>query len=273
LSRQPLFARPRTQTSHGSGTSHRGSQVVTREGPRSPGLPLSPALRIQQARELTRRLDPLISGSLQITITDNRSVMISVQRDVKRQAYRVRLHHLFVDAPPAVLRTLSHYIMLGDRKSSRDLNAFIDERQDRIREPEGKESRPQPIRTRGRIYDLREIFDDLNDRYFEKQVSARISWGRNVGRGRARASIKVGSFIVELNLIRIHPGLDQRWIPRFYIEWVVFHEMLHSVHPIPRVNGRRQFHTPEFEMDERRFEHYELATLWEKRNLAALLRI
>jgi hypothetical protein len=214
----------------------------------------------------------MIAGSLQLTITDNRSVMISVQRDIKRQVYRVRLHHLFVDAPTAVLRILAHYIMLGDRKSSRDLNGFIDERQDRIREPEQQERRPT-IKTHGKVYDLREIFDDLNARYFNRQVSAKISWGRNVGSGRARSSIKVGSFIVELDLIRIHPGLDQRWIPRFYIEWVVFHEMLHSVHPIPRVNGRRRFHTPEFEMDERRFEHYELATLWEKRNLAALLRI
>ena len=228
---------------------------------------------MQQARELGRRLDPFITGTLQVTITDNRSVMISVQRDLKRRVYKVRLHHLFADAPRQVLQTLAQYIMLADRKASHSLNEFIDERQDWIRDSKQPEERQQTIRTRGKVHDLQMLFDSLNARYFGGSVTCRISWGRHAGRGRARNSIKVGCFVVDLGLIRIHPGLDQRWIPKFYVEWVVFHEMLHSVHPIPKVNGRRQFHTPEFATDERRFEHYERATLWEKRNLAALLRI
>lgn len=236
-------------------------------------LPLSPALRTRQARELARRLDPLVPGALQLTITDNRAVMISVQRDARRRIYRVRLHHLFVDAPPDVLRLLGRYIALGDRRSSRELNQFIDERQDRIREDEEPAPQSLPIRTRGRIYDLRELFDSLNARYFDGQVSARVTWGREVSPGRARRSVKVGCYVLELNLIRIHPGLDREWVPLFYIEWVLFHEMLHAVHPIPTVNGRRRFHTPAFEADERRYEHYATATDWERRNLASLLKI
>jgi hypothetical protein len=47
--------------------------------------------------------------------------------------------------------------------------------------------------------------------------------------------------------------------------------MLHQVHDIPIVDGRRQFHTPEFLAQERNYEHYELARDWEKRNLDRIL--
>lgn len=247
--------------------------VIDDAAPPRRQLPLSPALRTQQARELSRRLDPLIPGALQLTITDNRAVMISVQRDTRRRIYRVRLHHLFVDAPPDVLRLLGRYIALGDKRSSRELNQFIDERQDRIRDDEEPAPQSAPIRTRGRIYDLRALFDGLNARYFDGQVTARVTWGREVAPGRARRSVKVGCYVLELNLIRIHPGLDREWVPLFYVEWVLFHEMLHAVHPIPTVNGRRRFHTPAFEADERRYEHHAMATDWERRNLASLLKI
>jgi len=235
-------------------------------------LPLSPALRTQQAGELGRRLSPLIKGSLKLTITDNRAVMISVQRDARRRLFTVRLHHLFLDTTDDLLRPLARYIAFGDRQSSRQLNLFIDQQQDLIRVPEPQQP-SLPIRTEGKVYDLRTLFDEINARYFDGALNADISWGRQVSAGRPRHSIKVGCYIVELNLIRIHPGLDRSWIPRFYIEWVIFHEMLHVVHPIPTVNGRRRFHTAEFARDEQRFEHHALATEWEHRNIAALLSI
>ena len=83
----------------------------------------------------------------------------------------------------------------------------------------------------------------------------------------------MGSYSLEENLIRIHPGLDQEWIPACYLRWVVFHEMLHAAQPAPVVNGRHAFHTPEFAAEERRFVQYVEATEWERRNIAALLCI
>jgi hypothetical protein len=129
------------------------------------------------------------------------------------------------------------------------------------------------VRTKGRFFDIQAIFDDLNKRYFDKKVRCTITWGRLVSPGKPRRTIKVGSYILEHNLIRIHPGLDQQWIPLFYIQWVIFHEMLHVVHPINTVNGRRRFHTNAFARDERRFEDYDRAIIWEKRNVASLLCI
>ncbi len=252
-------------------TTHETSRKTT-------SLPISPALRARQALELKRLLMPLISGTLSVVVTDNRAVMISVSRDRKRRRYDVRLHHLFVDSPPAVLHDLARYIELNDPAASRRLNQLIEDnehllevRRDRRQPPPRR--RPQAPRTLGRVYDLQEILDSLNRQHFAGRVKATITWGRNRSRGNARRSIRLGSCCIETRLIRIHPGLDQAWVPRHYIEWVVFHELLHCVHPVRVINGRRVFHSMAFAEDERRFDEQGTAQAWEHRNLAALLCI
>jgi hypothetical protein len=237
-------------------------------------LPLSPALRAQQAARLGRRIAAHIRGaSVEVTITNNRAVMISVKRDQARRRYKVRLHHLFIGAPDAVLEDMARYVELNDRQASRQLGDFIEANSRAILPRQPRVMRPAPLRVRGRYYHLQEIFDELNEVYFGGRIACQITWGRNVLRGRERSSVKVGSFEVEENLIRIHPGLDQGWVPDYYVRWVIYHEMLHVAHPIPVVNGRHRFHTPEFSRDERKFTEYDRATAWEKRNIANLLRI
>ena len=116
------------------------------------------------------------------------------------------------------------------------------------------------------------IFDRLNTHYFDGKVDARITWGRKSST-KKRRSIRLASYCVEERLIRVHRGLDQRWVPSVYLDWVVFHEMLHCLIPIPTKNGRREFHGEQFARAEQDFEHYEQAQLWERRNVAALLSI
>lgn len=265
-------------------TSRRGTCTVITQDPRatsetperpSTGLPLSPALRTRQARELREKLlRHMRRGQLELAITDNRAVMISVQRDPRHGRYAVRLHHLFVDAPEPVIAELARYILSNDRSASKLLGDFIETQNDRIRpRPGERPSPPTPRSTRGKVHDLSAIFAELNRQYFEERVCCEITWGRHACRGRERRSIKVGSYSLEENLIRIHPGLDQEWVPAYYLRWVVYHEMLHAVHPPPRVNGRHLFHTDAFSADERQFDAYLVATAWERRNLAALLCI
>jgi hypothetical protein len=81
----------------------------------------------------------------------------------------------------------------------------------------------------------------------------------------------MGSYSVEDRLIRIHRSLDRAFVPRFFVAWIVFHEMLHQVHDIRVKNGRREFHSKEFLADEQQFEHYDQAKGWERRHLDALL--
>jgi predicted SprT family Zn-dependent metalloprotease len=123
----------------------------------------------------------------------------------------------------------------------------------------------------GECFDLKEIFDDLNERYFDKRIVAQITWGQRSNKRRRRNSIKMGSYVLDDKLIRIHRSLDREFVPRFFIEWVIYHEMLHEVHQAPVVNGRRQFHSKAFLVDEAKYEHYELAKYWERSHIDDLL--
>ncbi len=210
-------------------------------------------------------------GALAVTLTDNRYTMISVRRERKRgPLYKVRLHHMFADANPAIARALARYIYKNDRDSSRMLGDYIDDHQYRVR-PTGRGHTTQVLTTAGRFHDLQEMFDDLNARYFGNTIEARITWGQRTGRARRRNSIKMGSYSVEDKLIRMHRSLDRGFVPRFFVEWIVFHEMLHQMHEVKVVNGRRLFHPKAFLQDEARFEHYERARLWERTHLDDLL--
>jgi hypothetical protein len=241
-------------------------------------LPFGPARRIQQAQQLIQRLRRRLGQStVELTLTDNRAVMISVRRDAPRRHYEVRAHQLFCEAPEEIIDALARYIVLDDRKASRALGHYIDLNDHRIGPPRGGRPADKPretrLRTGGKHHDLQATFNVLNERYFAGKVAARITWGRNVARGKARSSVRLGSYTVEEQLIRIHPGLDQRWIPPIYLQWVVFHEMLHAVMPILTVNGRRRFHSRDFTNAEARFEGIAEARTWEQRHLPQLLRI
>ncbi|MBA3459267.1 MAG: hypothetical protein H0T46_04855 [Deltaproteobacteria bacterium] len=232
----------------------------------------SPPTEVTDAQDsLERRIRAhMTKGRVQVTLTDNRYTMISVRRISKEKRYEVRLHHMFADADPVITRALAHYIAENDADASRVLGDFIDANSDHVR-GRSRRAPAQVIFTAGENHDLRQIYDELNVRYFEGKIEAAITWGARTGRVRRRNSIKMGSYSVEDRLIRIHRSLDRSFVPRFFVEWIVFHEMLHQVHDIRVKNGRREFHSKEFLADEAQFEHYEQARSWERRHLDALL--
>lgn len=209
-------------------------------------------------------------GRVTVTLTDNRYTMISVRRVAKEKRYEVRLHAMFVDADPVITRALARYIADNDSDASRVLGDFIDQNAGHVR-GRARRQPTQVIFTAGEHHDLRDIFDELNAVYFANKIDAAITWGQRCGRPRRRNSIKMGSYSVEDRLIRIHRSLDRAFVPRFFVAWIVFHEMLHQVHDIRVKNGRREFHSKEFLADEAMYEHYDEAKSWERRHLDALL--
>lgn len=226
-----------------------------------------------ESRVFAQRLASFTSRRIFMAITDNTRTMVSVRRGIGQ--IDVRVHHMFTRAPLAVIEALGRYCETADRRASRVLGRFIaskeqfvrrNVRSNRIHSHGGLSACPQ-----GAVYDLGGIFDDLNARFFGGRLTARIGWGaRRVLQHRPR-SVRLGSYSVEDRLIRIHPCLDRPCVPRFFVESVVFHEMLHERHLVWRQNGRRRFHTQEFLRDERRFPDYARAKQWEKENVAQLL--
>lgn len=264
---------------------HPARGAATTKGARTQGAQRSAAIAVQpelplgplptgydpaMRAALERRLAIAMGGPLTVTITDNRRTMISVRR---RDGLRhVRLHHMFLDAPLDVIEAVGRYLARGDRVASKHVDQYIAANQTRIRA--GQPSAPTRLEPRGRVYDLAEIQRSLSERYFDGKVQLDITWGRaatNQRRRRARRTIRMGTYFIEEKLIRIHPALDQAFVPRYFVEWVVYHEMLHHVVPMPVLGGRKVYHSPEFRARERLYEDYERAREWEQRNLRRLI--
>jgi hypothetical protein len=252
----------------GDRASYAAALVDALRKKRGPDLP---AEIVTAQDSLERRIRAhLAKGRVTVTLTDNRYTMISVRRVAKERRYEVRLHHMFADADPVITRALARYVTDNDPDASRVLGDFIDANSGHVR-GRARRQPTQVIFTAGEHHDLRSIFDDLNARYFDRRIDAAITWGARTGRPRRRNSIKMGSYSVEDRLIRIHRSLDRGFVPRFFVAWIVFHEMLHQVHDIRVKNGRREFHSKEFLADEAMYEHYDQAKTWERRHLDALL--
>lgn len=125
----------------------------------------------------------------------------------------------------------------------------------------------------GRYFNLRLIFEKLNGRYFDNRLRKYIiQWGR-LRRQRPKDSIVFGTIQEEDRMIRIHPLLDQAFVPTWFLEYVVYHEMLHAVVPDQYdAKGRRLVHHEEFLLRERQFRWFKRAKAWEEENLARFLR-
>jgi hypothetical protein len=223
-------------------------------------------------RVLERRLRTRLRAKVAIEIHDNTHTMLTFQR--QRALWRLRLHHMFLAAPDDVLQALAEFVREGDAEASLRLDRFIERNKAYIRRVSPaqmrKRLRLEPV---GRHHDLGRIFERLNERYFESRISAAITYGPAPRVKGPRKSIKMGSYSADSKVIRIHPALDQPVVPRYFVEWIVFHEMLHHVYRARRgEDGRRCVHPPQFMAHERRFHDFKRAQAWELENLDLLLR-
>ena len=258
------------------GGGHPALSESRQQQPRATVVPPPDAPRL----ELQRALNRLTGGRLSnLILTDNRRTILSVQpgRPGDRTQLSLRIHRSFVGAPPDVLQAVAAF--LESRKGSdRSREALTAIRQHFARHKPASRSRRAALRSEGVAYDLREIADDLNQRYFAGRLKVGVTWGRSSGgaahhcRRRRSSSLQLGSYSYEDRLIRLHGVLDQPGIPRYVIEAVIFHELLHADMPPEVKNGRRCFHTPEFRRRERTFRHLDKAERWIQEHLPDLLR-
>lgn len=233
--------------------------------------PSGPQILIHEgARQaLERRLEVAQAGPVQLAVTDNRRRMVTHTK--VRGTLRVRVHMMFLGAPERIKQALVDYVVRGDRQASTVLGEFIDENNHRIRA-----SRPVtgPLRTRGQVHDLMELLASINAKYFGSSVTdVLITWGRKTQPSTSRRNaIKLGSYSAAERLIRIHPVLDHDWVPRYFVGYIVYHELLHHLIPQLKVGNRTLLHTPEFNQKEREYQHYERAIAWEQKHIDRLLR-
>jgi hypothetical protein len=237
---------------------------------------MSPARQLELAFDDVPRWDPPsleaaltreAGRPLQLVLTDNRSVLLSFRREAGRLL--LRLHRMFLHAPDAVVRALARNLRRRGRAADGEVRRFMNANLHRVRK--ARREMP-PLVAVGRAHDLTAIYSDLNGRFFDGRLKVPITWGRGVGRAR-RGGLTFGSYDPVLALIRIHPVLDRAEVPRFFVESVVYHEMLHHrMGGVPDRAGRTVYHTRAFREAEARFPRHRESLAWEKENLKELLR-
>lgn len=175
-----------------------------------------------QAANLARRLSQRLGVPVHLRLTDNRATLVSFRR--VDSGVRLRLHHLFLDAPDDVVHAIALYAARSDASAAERLESYASERQGLVR----RERRPgKPLRSRGRCFDLRAVLARLNAEGFDGRVAVDIGWARRPSKGRRR-SIHLGGYDARLREIRIHPALDRPHVPAFVVDYLVFHSMLHA---------------------------------------------
>ncbi len=180
----------------------------------------------------------------------------------------VRLSDLLAGAPDAVLRAILHILLAKIYRkeiepaeaaryrryiASHDLTA----RAHVVRQVRG---RKRLNGARGHTYDLHEVFDDLNRRFFHGLLGRpQMSWSSE------RARNNLGHYDPAHNTIVVSRAFDDPEVPRYALEYLVYHEMLHLKHPVRLRGNRRCFHSDEFQAEEKLFPHLEEAKSFLKR--------
>ena len=216
---------------------------------------------------LERALTDAAGKPLRLVLTDNRSVLLSFRREAG--IVKLRLHRMFLHAPDDVVNALAKNVKRRGRAADAEVRRFMNANLHRVR----RSPRPMPpLVTGGKAHDLTAVYADINRRFFDGGLKVPITWGRGVGRAR-RGGLTFGSYDPVLALIRIHPVLDRPEVPRYFLESVVYHEMLHHhMGGVPDRAGRTVYHTRAFREAEARYPRHEDALAWEKANLSRLLR-
>jgi hypothetical protein len=174
----------------------------------------------------------------------------------------VRLSDLLEGAPRLVLQAIAHILIAKlcrqpvpaaqsarYRKylGSRDLVR----RAHLVRQLRG---RKHIASAKGHAYNLETIFAELNQRYFDGLLGQPcLTWSRGHARNR------LGHYDPAHNAIVVSRIFDHPGIPRFVLDYIVFHEMLHLKFPVQLKGSRRCVHSREFLAEERRFPQWKEA--------------
>jgi len=121
--------------------------------------------------------------------------------------------------------------------------------------------------SKGEAYDLDSVFGSMNVQYFQNSLPKPVlTWS-------TRKTYRIlGHYDAAHRTIVISRSLDRKKVPRMVVDYVVFHEMLHILHPTTHRNGRRYIHTPAFRRDEKKFAFFDDAENWIAQNIKSLKR-
>lgn len=180
----------------------------------------------------------------------------------------LRLSDLLEHAPESVHHAIAHILLAklyrkpiaalhSDRYRRYTQSEMVSKQAERIRQDRGRKRITTPL---GRFYDLEEVFEAVNRRFFHGLMGRpTLTWSAHV------AKRMLGHYDAAHNTIVVSRVFDRPGTPRYAIEYLLYHEMLHLKHPVRVRAGRRCVHSREFQAEERLFPELELAREYLKR--------
>jgi predicted metal-dependent hydrolase len=180
----------------------------------------------------------------------------------------VRLSDVLEGAPEPVLRAIAHVLLAKmyrhpiDRGHATRYRRYVSSHDLRkqahlIRQIRG---RKRIVPAQGHAYNLEAIFDDLNTRFFHGLLARPLlTWSRD------RARNRLGHYDPAHNAIVVSRIFDHPRVPRYAVEYIVYHEMLHLKHPVKLRGSRRCVHPAEFQAEEMLFPELQKAQQFLKR--------
>ncbi|MCX6588584.1 MAG: DUF45 domain-containing protein [Acidobacteria bacterium] len=168
----------------------------------------------------------------------------------------LKITDLLADAPAPILEALA--VILLSKLLRKTIPAHYSEQYRRylnrhevrqgiteMRQARGRKRIDPPA---GHTYDLGDLFDAVNAQFFAGSITRPLlGWSRQASR------TILGHCDSAHNTIVLSRILDQPHVPRFVAEYVMYHEMLHLVHPVESRGAKRSIHPPEFRAAEKRF--------------------
>ncbi len=180
----------------------------------------------------------------------------------------VRLSDLLEHAPEGVHRAIAHILLAklyrkpvepvhSDRYRLYTQSEPVARQAERIRQTRGRKRISTP---QGRHYDLNEVFEAVNRRFFHGLLGRPVlTWSEHAARR------MLGHYDAAHNTIVVSRVFDRPNTPRCAIEYLLYHEMLHLKHPVAIRGGRRCVHSRAFQAEERLFPELEQAREYLKR--------
>lgn len=178
---------------------------------------------------------------------------------LRNQVARVNISDVLEPAPSLVLEALAEILLapLFRRRASREARecymayVFKPAVRRRIESARRRRGFKRLLPPRGKRFDLEKIFADLNKRHFAGQIPAlRLGWTPR------RSRTVLGHYDSAHRTISISRWLDSPGLPKFLVEYVVFHEMLHARYPVARRGHLRVVHSAAFRAAEKTFPKY-----------------
>lgn len=214
----------------------------------------------QQILTFQEQLEHNAGIKLQLKINDNRSTMLSVKWEP--DLTKVSMHRMFLQAPKNIMQALACYLNGKQKSLAPAIKAYIENQISSL--DYSHELDCSKLQTKGKYFDLQEIYHSLNREYFNNALNLYITWFGS-GDKRKRNRITFGLYHDPLKLIKINKILDHREFPDYFISYVIYHEMLHYVCPAyVDEKGNKHIHSKEFKEKEKKFLFFDRAQEWIK---------